>query len=588
MQDRTQLSDTWLKASVLGSTWAASEILLGSFLHNLRIPLNGNILTAIGLVLMISAAYKWSDKGLFWRSGLICALMKTMSPSAVIFGPMIAIFMESLLFEISVRIIGRNIAGFLLGSALAMSWILAQKIINFIIFYGFNIVEIYTQLMQFAKKQLNFNYDLVWMPILFLLIIYISFGLFAAFIGIRIGKKLISKDDYIMNETQSKPFDIPLGKNSSFKYSIYWLITNFIMLSGMLLLINISEIFLWVPSTLAVIAIWSYRYKRGLKQLARIKFWIFFIIVTMLAAFTITFIQGENSNWLNGLLIGLKMNFRAAVVIVGFSVIGTELYNPAIRSFFSRTSFRQLPFALELAFESLPFIIGNLPDLKSIFRKPVLVIHSMLYEAEKRFQFLKKRLYRNVFILTGSIDSGKTTFVKELLLYLDSENILTGGVYAEKFYNNGSIAGYNLVNISTGEKAVFLMTGSKVCNSHSDTGADETVEKCNTTSISKYEIVTETLEKGKLWLQQVRNSDIDLIIIDEIGKWELEDHVWSQTLSDLTENSGQNLLIVVRDNIVDKVEKKWKITNPAIFHIEKISPADCGKKIAGIIKNKQE
>ena len=91
MQNKV-LSDIWLKASVLGCLWASSEIVLGSFLHNLQVPFSSNFLTGIGIILLISVSYIWKDKGLFWRSGLICALMKSVSPSAVIFGPMIAIF----------------------------------------------------------------------------------------------------------------------------------------------------------------------------------------------------------------------------------------------------------------------------------------------------------------------------------------------------------------------------------------------------------------------------------------------------------------------------------------------------------------
>ena len=53
--------------------------------------------------------------------------MKTMSPSAVIFGPMIAIFTEAFLLEFSVRLLGRTIAGYLIGAMLAMSWNLFQK-----------------------------------------------------------------------------------------------------------------------------------------------------------------------------------------------------------------------------------------------------------------------------------------------------------------------------------------------------------------------------------------------------------------------------------------------------------------------------
>jgi hypothetical protein len=134
MNKKQGLSEKWIKASIVGTIWAASEIVLGSFLHNLKVPFSGNILTAIGIVILISVSYIWTEKGLFWRAGLICAIMKTMSPSAIIFGPMIAIFSEAVLLEISVRLLGKTFAGNILGGMLAMSWNLFQRIMNFIIF----------------------------------------------------------------------------------------------------------------------------------------------------------------------------------------------------------------------------------------------------------------------------------------------------------------------------------------------------------------------------------------------------------------------------------------------------------------------
>src|SRR5665647_2889204 len=159
------ISDKWIKASIIGTIWAAAEIVRGSFLHNLRVPFSGNVLTAIALVILISVSHKWREHGLYWRAGLICALMKTMSPSAVIFGPMIAIFTEALLLEIFVRLLGRTIAGFVIGSMLAMSWNLVQKILNYIIFYGSDIIEVYSSLLKLAQKQLNIQTEIVWLPI---------------------------------------------------------------------------------------------------------------------------------------------------------------------------------------------------------------------------------------------------------------------------------------------------------------------------------------------------------------------------------------------------------------------------------------
>ena len=42
----------WPRAAVYGSLWAAVEIVVGSFLHNLRIPFAGSLLGAVGVMLM--------------------------------------------------------------------------------------------------------------------------------------------------------------------------------------------------------------------------------------------------------------------------------------------------------------------------------------------------------------------------------------------------------------------------------------------------------------------------------------------------------------------------------------------------------
>ena len=192
MSSNNKLSEKWIKASIIGTIWAASEIVLGSFLHNLKVPFSGNVLTTIGLIILISVSYIWTEKGLFWRAGLICSIMKTMSPSAVIFGPMIAIFSEAALLEISVRLFGKTIVGYILGAMLAMSWNLFHRIMNYIIFYGLNIVQLYTDLIKFAQKQFNIHFDIVWLPIIILLVIYCILGLISAVIGIKVGHNIKS------------------------------------------------------------------------------------------------------------------------------------------------------------------------------------------------------------------------------------------------------------------------------------------------------------------------------------------------------------------------------------------------------------
>ncbi len=549
MSKNRQLSEVWLKAAILGSTWAASEIILGSFLHNLRIPFNGNILTAIGFILLIAASYRWKDKGLFWRSGLICALMKTMSPSAVIFGPMIAIFMEALLLELAVRTLGRNILGFLVGTSLAMTWILFQKIFNLILFYGFNLVEIYKQLMGFASRQLGTNADLVWTPILVLLCIYLLFGLVAVYFGMQIGKSLGTKDKETSIPVNTYSFDILPGISRSFPYSITWLILNFILLTGMMFLINMTGWQIWIPATLLLTGIWVMRYKRGLRQLSRPKFWIWFVVITMITAFVITGLNHQADRWMEGLTIGLRMNFRAAVVIVGFTVLGTELYNPRIREFFARTSFRQLPVALELAFETLPVVIRYLPEVRTFFTRPGAVIRQLIRLAEQRFDTLRKA--PEVILLTGDYAGGKTSFLQHLIPLLKEKNIRILGFYAPRIMDGEETVGYDLTDAVTGVSIPFLRKAGE----------------CEAPDIGKYMVNNTALDHYNQLFRQAF-TEKTLVIIDEVGRWETRGKGWHDSIGDMLAQPEVVQLWALRSEFVEPVKEKFDLAGVELIRVE--------------------
>ncbi|MEZ5106492.1 MAG: nucleoside-triphosphatase [Draconibacterium sp.] len=549
-----QLNEKWIKASILGTVWASSEIVLGSFLHNLRIPFSGNILTAIGLIILISASYQWKEKGLFWRAGVICALLKTMSPSAVIFGPMIAIVSEAFLVEISVRIFGRTMAGFLLGSILAMSWNLFQKVFNFIIFYGFNIVEVYTQLMQYAERQLQLQFDAIWTPLLLLLTAYAVFGVFAAIVGIRTGRKLIntpaSKQNFVsaeaLNNNNKK-------RTSDFSYSLFWLGLNIFFMIGTLILVRHIPFWIWTIIVAAIAATWAIRYKRALKQLVKPKFWIFFALITMLTAFVFTKLQAEKTSLIEAVVIGVEMNFRAVILIMGFSVVGTELYHPKIRDFFSKSYFHQLPLALELSLESLPAMIANTPDLKTLIKNPVLVIHQMMLYAEHRLKELKSTVQnpKSIFI-TGKIGSGKTTLIKGIISDFQKEAISIAGFYSDRILKDGQTIGYDAVNISTGERMKLLRTESET-----------TGEK-----IGKYFFYPEAFRKAA---KLTKPESSQLFIIDEVGRLELREKGWFEILQYVKTNSKLIILLIVREEVIEDIKQKFGLHPEIVFHVNEMS-----------------
>ena len=568
MNPDRQLSITWLKAAVLGCLWASSEIVLGSFLHNLHVPFSSIFLTSIGVVLIVSISYKWKDKGLIWRAGLICALMKSVSPSAVIFGPMIAIMSEAFLLEIAVRVIGRNMIGFMVGSLLAMSWNFFQKIANYLIYYGFNIVDLYASMVKYAEKQLHMHFDTVWMPIIILWIFYLFFGVLSAGIGIYIGKTASAKSIPMLSADKRRMADIKAkSKTPDTNYSLWWLAFNFVGMISALLFMNYAGITWWFTIGIILIAIWAMRYKSALRPLMKPKFWIFFVAITMLSSFLFAKFQSDELSIADGLMVGLQMNFRAAIMIVGFSVVGKELSNPVIRNFFIRTSFRQLPLALEVAFETLPFVIANLPSVKDIFRKPVSVIRQIgaqsEYWLERVALTMKKK--SNVVLITGEIGSGKTTLISGISARLKVSGVLTGGILASAVYENETKTGYKIQDVVT-DKEMQL--------SHIN-------DTAGLARVGRYFFIPEAIEFGRDALSAERNRNSQIVLIDEIGAWELQGQGWAGSLNELIINYNMPLIITVRKSFLELVIENWMFQDPLVIEAK---DAEIDKVMAEIEK----
>jgi nucleoside-triphosphatase len=548
------IKNIWLKSAVLGCLWASSEIVLGSFIHNLRVPFGSSFLTGIGITLLISVSYIWKDKGLFWRSGLICALMKSVSPSAVIFGPMIAIFCESLLLELSVRIFRRNIFSFVLGAMLAMSWTFFHKIASFLIAYGMNLVELYKDLAFFAQKQLNFQFENVWTPIIALWFIYLFMGIVFAFFGIYIGRKA-QKMNFERPEIKTEKSNF-FRKSSGFittKTSFFWLFINIVSMITVMVLINFTNWYWWCPAGIAIITIWAIRYNKALQPLKKPRFWLLFFIITMLTSYLFARFGKNGMDHYYGLMVGLQMNFRAAIVIIGFSVTGRELSNPKIRNFFNRPFLSQLPLSLEVAFDTLPFVLGNMPDSRSFLKKPVTAILTIVCQAEFWLEkiSIKQTMKKNIIIITGEKGQGKSSLMQMIASHLEKTGIKTGGIIAPSVVENNLRTGYDIINLNTGKREILARTQG-----------DEAMLK-----LGKYFFYERGFKFGESALDLKNNQEAKIIFIDEIGFLELENKGWAQAFSKAID-SGKPLIIAVRTYLLEKVIKKWHISDPLIINAE--------------------
>ncbi len=362
----------WLKAAVLGSLWGSIEIIIGSFFHNVRLPMAGTVLAVLGVGLMISFGQMWKEKGLFWRAGMICAMMKSVSPSAILFGPMTGIFLEGLLLEFAVRMFGRNFFGYIIGGILAMYSVVFHKVTTFLIIYGFDIVRITKNLYLFTVKQLNVT-DLNFFQAFFILsLFYVLLGIIASLSGLFIGKRTLN---LIHNHKPLSNIELEFDRNfivqPKMKQSLFMLFSHIMFIVSGLALMNFLSFGFSFIIILAYIIFCIYKYEGVTRHFRRISFWVQILILIVISTIFYNGFKGDNFFNEEGIKAGLKLTMRAFLVMIGFSVISIELRNPLIKAVLYKKGFWQLYQSLGLAFSALPFLMKNAANPIKILKSPI-------------------------------------------------------------------------------------------------------------------------------------------------------------------------------------------------------------------------
>lgn len=382
----------WMKAAVAGGLWAAIEIILGSFLHNLRMPFAGSTLTFIGLALLISFHRMWPEKGLIWRAGLICALMKSISPSSVILGPMSGIFFEALMLEAGIRIAGGRWTGYFLGGILGMLSTLIHKVISLLILYGWNIVTIYKNIYYFLARQLRVEGADLWVLLWIVLGTYVLLGILSALMGMAVGKRSSAMPGPEANAEPGfrEQASIPEADPAQ-RFRLRLLFLHVLSLPAGLVLINFAGIVISLIFFLLYLTFCVLYYRKSLRRLKKPVFWFQLFMITLLAAlFWNGFKFGEGFLSYEGLRIGLEMNLRAVFIVVGFSSLSVELRNPVIRDFLFRRGFGKVYMALRLSFGALPEMIRNMPSPKQFFKSPLSWFARINRHADEWLQVFRK------------------------------------------------------------------------------------------------------------------------------------------------------------------------------------------------------
>jgi nucleoside-triphosphatase THEP1 len=541
-----KIHQRWQKAALLGSVWASLEIVVGSFLHNMTFPFTGTILSGLGIALLIAGHSLWKEKGIVWRAGLICAVMKSVSPSAVIFGPMIGIAAEAFIVEIAIRMLGANAFGYIIGGAIACTTPIIQKTIAYLFTYGMDVALLFGKLVEFASKSVKTTTLGPADVIAAVIGINLIWGGISGVIGMKVGKRAA----IISESGQSK---IPRSVQRSNILDDAGIHFSELLLAVHLLVLLFGLVFqslfflLYIPFCL-------YRYQQVRNKFRRWVFWVEIGTVSVLAGIVL----GEFvlANRTTGILIGLQMFFRAVFVVSTFTAISVELRNPVILNYLFKRRMKNFSLAIDAAFGALPSIIDSLQQEKTFFRHPIDSLSRILSHTNEIY---KQQLpASNVFILSGEKGSGKTSLLLELLPELTVNKISTGGILQLGLWKEGTRYGYDLLNIESGTVVPLCRTDAP------DSGI----------TAGPFKFFPEAFRLGRTALSPSAVAKCDVVIIDEIGPLEFGGNGWADSLAEILQCYFGTIIIVVRSSSIDDIIKKFNISPIAIWSTANITAAD--------------
>jgi nucleoside-triphosphatase THEP1 len=555
----------WRRAAVYGSLWAAVEIVAGSFLHNLRIPLAGMILSAFGVTVMTAGHRSSPERGLIWRAALICALMKSVSPSAVILGPMIGIAMEGLLLEASVRLLGGHAAGYLVGGALAVSWSLVQRLLSAVIAFGPNVVRLYVEAYGFAARSLGVSRFGPLDLIATLLVLECAFGVAAALLGLRVARHAGE-----MPVAPGRPTPAPsLGGSAPIVAEGEWSLRRLALVSAALLvgMAGLALLPLWSGLIyVGVFAAFVLRaYPRAAGRIRRPSLWIEMAVVMLLAGALLGGARGGLAGLASGAGAGAAMVLRATMMLLGFAAISVELRNPSILSWVERRRLRGLSDALGAAFGTLPAFTAELSQRRGEWRRPTRLLAGMVQLADELMAGGEGRgAARCCVILRGRTGSGKTTLAREVVTLLRQRGQTVAGILAPGLLEDGRRTGFDVVNLATGESTALARETADVEGPHA--------------RWSRFAFSAEGLALGRRALGP-DSEGADVVVVDEVGPFELAGGGWAASLDDLARNFHGAFLLVVRRAIVEAVLARWGPPDTVVWDVDR----GCPERVAGLL-----
>lgn len=540
-----KLSPLWQLSIIGGSIWGALEITLGSALHNLMVPLvAGTLLAFLGVFTVSVISANDIRRGFFWRAALICALLKSVSPSAVILPPMVGIMVEGLLLEAGVLVLGTNAFGLVLGGGLAMLSVPLFKAIRLYMLYGQGIVDFFMGLISQLSKS---NTIVITNSLIYtVLIIYLILGFLSALIGFSLGKK---NSTLTSSQIELTIFGEKGGTIGIRNY--FLLIIHLVALVAYLTYASAMPIAIAILSGGVYVLLIVLFYERPRRMLLK----PFFVVPVLIFSFIIPLFSTQIAL---APVYGIYIFVRAIFVVVTLAAIGTELAKPAVSQFFNRGFFSPVYYASSMAFNALPIYLNVFKNIDFSASNAINNIQGVIRNSSWGGN-------RPIIIITGGLGEGKSTYLENLINLLGSIKGLTIRGFIAK--------GIGLPPLRDGYTLKVLPDGNELM-------LCRRIAACGLPNKS-FEFNQEVIRALTNDLMAIKSDEI--LVIDEVGRMELYGEVWAELIEHhLTKTKNLLVFTVRRENLMH-VAERWNLNDAFVFDIAKTSAEVAAKSIKSLV-----
>ena len=178
--------------AVFGALWGAAELTLGAVLHTLRLPFAGLLMSAVGMLVVLTGYRFVPRRGTVLTVALVSALLKAFSLGSIVLSPMLAILAEALLAELGLALAGgRPHRGpLVLAGALGVLWAFGHPFVAQGLLAGRGMVEVYRRTLEAGSRLLHLDPHAVPIIVLALVVLHAAAGAVAGLLAYSLGRQL--------------------------------------------------------------------------------------------------------------------------------------------------------------------------------------------------------------------------------------------------------------------------------------------------------------------------------------------------------------------------------------------------------------